>query len=40
MEDLTAAFNEGLQVTDATPLEDLVRAEIRIRAVVHADKVL
>ena len=39
MEDLTAAFNEGLQVTDATPLEDLMRAEIRIRAVVHAKKV-
>jgi hypothetical protein len=30
----------GLQVTDATPVKDLVRAEIRIRAVVHADKVL
>ena len=30
----------GLKVTDATRLEDLVRAEICIRAVVHADKVL
>ena len=30
----------GLDVTDDTPLEDLVRAEIRLRAVVHADKLL
>jgi hypothetical protein len=30
----------GLKVTDATPLEDLVRAEICIRAVGHADNVL